>query len=116
MMRMNAGRAAKALRIAAHQIDRGTRARERAAGDHHARDAGRGGAPDHVCAIVVEAVVSEVDADVDELRRGDAANRLVNRDLGLCYRSAMNCSARRRLRALRAGCCSPRCMLLSGLR
>ena len=66
-MRMNAGRATESLRIAADQLDRRARARERAAGDHHARHASSGGAPDNFGAIGGETVVGEVDADVDEL-------------------------------------------------
>ena len=76
MMRMNARRATKALRIAADQLDGGARARQRAAGNHHARDADCVGAPDHVGSIAVETVVGEVDADVDELERarGESAS------------------------------------------
>src|SRR5215510_2508009 len=35
VMRMNTGRAAKALRVGAHQLDRRARARERTASDQH---------------------------------------------------------------------------------
>jgi len=38
-MRVNAGRAPKALRVAADQLERCARARERAARDQHVRDA-----------------------------------------------------------------------------
>ena len=67
VMRMDAGRATKALRIASDQLERGPRARQRAAGDHHARHADVRCALNHLSAIAVETVVGEIDADVDEL-------------------------------------------------
>ena len=89
-MRMNARRTAKALRIAADQLNRGTRACERAAGDHHVCDAGGVRAPDHVRSIAVETVVGKVDADVDELggQWGESAS-----GAACVIVSAMNCSA-----------------------
>ena len=66
MMRMNARRATKALRIAADQLDGRARARQRASGNDHARHADGLGAADYVGSIAVETVVGEVDADVDE--------------------------------------------------
>ena len=68
VMRMDAGRAAKSRRIAAHEIDRGARARDGTAGDDHPRDACVGRASDHVAAVLVEAVVRQVDADVDQFQ------------------------------------------------
>ena len=90
MMRMNAGRASKALRIAAHQVERRARARQRAAGDQHVRDADRIRAPDDVRSIAVETVVGEIDADVDELggQWGESAARAA-----CAIVSGMNCSA-----------------------
>lgn len=69
MMGMNAGRAPETLRILANQPDGGARAGERAAGDHHTRHSGPRGAVDHLGAIRVEAVMGEIDSDVDELDR-----------------------------------------------
>src|SRR5688572_23267740 len=81
-----------------HQRDSGSRARKRAAGDHHARDADLRGPRDHGFAIGIEAVVGEVDADVAQRRdrRGRARKAAwINRHLErLCYLPAMNCSAR----------------------
>jgi len=90
VMRMNAGRASKALRIAAHQVERRARARQRAAGDQHVRDADRIRAPDDVRSIAVETVVGEIDADVDELggQWGESAARAA-----CAIVSGMNCSA-----------------------
>jgi len=67
VMRMDTGRATETLRIAANQLDGRSRARQRTAGDHHARHAGSRSPPDHFGAIGVETVVGEIDADVDEL-------------------------------------------------
>ena len=66
-MRVNSRCAPKAPWIALHELNRGTRARERTASNHHVRDAGGVSAPDYVRSIAVETVVGEVDADVDEL-------------------------------------------------
>jgi len=89
-MRMNASRAAKALRVAADQLDRRPCACERAAGDQHVRDADFGRAPDYVRSIAVETVVGEIDADVDELvgQWGESAAKAA-----CAIVSAMNCSA-----------------------
>jgi hypothetical protein len=70
---MNSSCATEALRVAAHQLDCSARARERAARDHHVSDPNCVRAADHVRSIVVETVVAEVDADVDELV-GQGAN------------------------------------------
>ena len=67
VMRMNAGRAAEALWIAADQVDRGTRTRQRTARDQHVCDTDVSCALDYVRSIAVETVVGEIDADVDEL-------------------------------------------------
>jgi tetratricopeptide (TPR) repeat protein len=90
VMRVNAGRASEALRIAANQLDRRTRARQRAARDQHVRDADFSGAPDYVRSIAVETVVGEIDADVGELggQWGESAS-----EAACAIVSAMNCSA-----------------------
>jgi hypothetical protein len=77
VMRMDARRATKALRIAADEVDRRPRARQRAPGDHHAGHAGSRSALDHFGAIGVETVVGEIDADVDERggQWGESASR-----------------------------------------
>src|SRR5262245_58021487 len=90
VMRMNACCAPEALRIATDQFDRGTRARQRAAGDQHVRDADVSRAPDYVRSIAVETVVGEIDADVDERggQWGESAS-----EAACAIVSAMNCSA-----------------------
>lgn len=66
---MNAGGAAKSMWIASHDLDRCSRAGNRAAGDQHACDAGFGGTAYDLITVVIETVVSEIDADVDQLNR-----------------------------------------------
>lgn len=89
-MRMNAGSASETLRIAADQLDRCAGAGERAARDQHVRDADFRRAPDYVRSIVVETVVGEIDADVDELsgQWGESAS-----EAACAIVSTMNCSA-----------------------
>jgi len=84
VMRMNARRAAEALRVAADQLDRGARAWQRAAGDQHVRDASVSRAPDYVRSIAVETVVGEIDADIDE--RGGQWSNLRQRQPVLSFR------------------------------
>lgn len=95
---MNAGRAAHARWILLHQSDRGVSARERAASDHHARDPNVGGPLYYSLAIVIEAVMGEIEADVAQggERRGTVGKAAwINRHWErLCYLPAMNCSAR----------------------
>ena len=90
MVRMHARRATETLRIAANELDRSARARDRAAGDDHACHAGRSGAPDHLVAIGVETVVGEIDADVDELS-GQWGGSALRAACAIVW--AMNCSA-----------------------
>ena len=73
VMRMNAAVQRKRAGSLRTRCDGGARARDRAAGDHHARDADVSGPPMTSLTIVVEAVVRQVDADVDEL--GGATRR-----------------------------------------
>ena len=95
---MNPGRAPHGRWILLHQSDGRVRARQRAASDDHASNSELGGAADHVVAVVVEAVMREIDADVEQGRGrqrtvGKAAWINRHREC-LCYLSAMNCSAR----------------------
>ncbi len=69
VMRMNAGRGAEQPRPGFADRDGAGIALHRAAGDHHADDAGVERPRDDLGAVVVVAVVGEVDADVDEARR-----------------------------------------------
>jgi Tetratricopeptide repeat len=89
VMRMNPGRAAKASGVGAHQFDGGARAGNRAAGDHHPGHPGIRGATDHLRAIGVEAVVAEIDADVDERGQGVESAR----NAACAIVRTMNCSA-----------------------
>ncbi len=81
-----------------HQRDGGSSAGERAARDYHARDANLGGTLNHCFAILIEAVVGEVDADVaqrcDRLGTVGKAAWINRHRERLCYLPAMNCSAR----------------------
>lgn len=70
VMRVHSSRTPESVRIPSHQVDGGARAGDRAAGNHHARHAGRLSPSDHFSAVAVEAVVREVDADVDEFVQG----------------------------------------------
>jgi hypothetical protein len=80
MVRMYAGRTAKTRGMSPHEVDRSLRARNRTARNHHARDAGGGCMLDDQVTIVIKAVVSEIDADVDEFGR---------RCAGLCGQTGM---------------------------
>ena len=65
-MWMNARSAPKALWCGLNEVDRLLRACDGAARDDHARDAGCSGASDDLVAIVIEAVMREICADVDD--------------------------------------------------
>jgi hypothetical protein len=65
MVRMDAGCRPEPLGVTTHEFDGSTRARERAAGNDHVADARLDGSVDDVIPVVVEAVVREVESDVD---------------------------------------------------
>jgi hypothetical protein len=69
MVRVDTGGASKALRGRTHQLDGSPRACERAAGDDHACNGDSCCTCDHFFSVVIEAVVREVDTDIDERRR-----------------------------------------------
>lgn len=81
-----------------YQSDSGMRARKRTAGNYHARHPDFGGSSDHGFAILIEAVVGEIDADVAQVwqRRGTVGKAVwIDRHRErLCYLPVMNCSAR----------------------
>lgn len=66
VVRMHTGRATKALGGTLYELNRALRTFYGAARDDHPRDTDRFGARDHFVAIVIEAVMREVDADVDD--------------------------------------------------
>ena len=66
MMRMHARGRAQKLWPRPHQLDRGARAGERAAGDHGESNAGVPRVRHHTVTIAIEAVVCEVEADIGE--------------------------------------------------
>ena len=66
MVGMDARRGPKHGRIGPHEVDGAPGAVERAARDHHVAHAGRHRGGHDVGAVVVEAVVGEIEADVDE--------------------------------------------------
>ena len=66
MVGMHAGRAPKLFRVGSGQHSRSTRAREVGAGHHLPRDAGLGGSCDYFGAIVVEACMRQVRANIDQ--------------------------------------------------
>jgi len=68
VVRMNAGGRANDFRIRARQIDCAARALERRTRDDEMRDARGARTLDHLGPIVIVAVVSEIDADVDEIQ------------------------------------------------
>jgi len=65
VVRVDAGGRTEPRRVASHEFDRSARALDRAAGDDHPAHAGIHGRLDHVVAVLIEAVVSEVQSDVD---------------------------------------------------
>ena len=67
---MDARRRPKQRRIGPHEVDGLPRALERAARDHHVAHAGRHCGGHDLGAVVVEAVVGEIEADVDECGGG----------------------------------------------
>ncbi len=69
MMRMNARRTAHLLRMLLHQGDRGVRARKGATGDQHARHAHLGRTLNDRVTILIETVVGQIDADVQQRGR-----------------------------------------------
>jgi len=96
MMRMDAGGTAHLRRMLLHQSDRGLRARKRTAGDQHASHAHVGRALDDCVAILIEAVVRQIQPDIQQRRRRRKGGKAswINRHLQrLCYLPAMNCSA-----------------------
>ena len=66
MMRMYSGRAAIPVRVNANQFDCRSSARKRAAGDEEMANARLLGAFDHRFTICIEAVVRQIESNVDE--------------------------------------------------
>jgi hypothetical protein len=66
MMRVDAGRTEQATGAPVRQVQGRMARGNRAAGDHHPRDTGGRGSLDDLVTVVVEAVVREVGADVDQ--------------------------------------------------
>jgi hypothetical protein len=75
MMRMNAGRTPKSFRVGLHELDGLLRTRNGAPGDQHSRHASQSGASDDFVAIVIEAVMCEIGADVDDRHFGSSESR-----------------------------------------
>ena len=75
VVRMHPGGGEQHAGMGAGQRERLGRVFAAGAGDHHPGDTGRAGAREHGIAVVVEAVVGEVGADVDEGHGVDCTSR-----------------------------------------
>ena len=67
---MDAGRTTHGFRPLTDYVQRALGAFQRSAGDNHALHAGGLGAVHHGSAVLVEAVMAEVEANIDEAERG----------------------------------------------
>lgn len=97
MVGMDPGRTSKPLRMVAHEFDSGATAGNRTAGDDHSSDASVQRAFDDGIAIGIEAVVTQVQADIDECRGRSQCEGL---EIGGQYRvvsfSGRDCSQKQR--------------------
>lgn len=121
MMRMNTGSTAKMPGICAHERNGCTCTGDGAACDHHAGDASGDGLLDDALTVLIKAVVSQIESDIDQVwRLGGAHSRSIAQVV--CYVSAtLNCSGsvqgsarmgRRLSRHLRIGFITLWCMCL----
>lgn len=88
VMGMNPGGTTKPLRMAAHEIDSSATTVQRTASDHHSSDASMHCALDNGVAIGIEAVVTQIQADIDEFKgRSQCAGLEGGWSDVVCYRS-----------------------------
>jgi hypothetical protein len=93
VVRMNTGGREELARPAARKFDRGTGTRAARAGHDHLRDARRGGARDDCVAVGIEALMRQINPDIDERRCGPrggvrGACAIVRHARGSFYRRA----------------------------